>query len=129
MSSQVSRKQLAEAVIALADKSTDTKQLAQRIAAYLIDEGRLGEIDSLVRELESTVNRQTGQLEVHATTARELTDNVRRAIGGLFTAKHITLHEEIDPEIIGGVRVRAHDQVLDLSVRTRLRQLKGSIKV
>ncbi len=129
MSSQVSRKQLAEAVVALASKSTDAKDLARSIAAYLIDEGRLGEIDSLIRELEFTVNRQTGQLEVHATSAHELTDSVRKAIEGLFMAKHITLHEEIDPGIIGGVRVRAHDQVLDLSVRTRLRQLKGSIKV
>jgi F-type H+-transporting ATPase subunit delta len=121
----VSRKDIAEAILARAEE-VDTAELARQVAAYLLAEGRAKEIDLLARDIEQLAYRQTGTLEVRAESAHELTDTVAAAVKALFTAKQIVLHQDVNPSLIGGVRVQAQDQVLDLSVRTRLRQLRNS---
>ena len=126
MSSQaVSRKDIASAILARAGE-VDAAELARQVAAYLLAEGRAQDIDLLVRDIEQMAYQQSGTLEVRAESAHELTDAVASTIKALFSAKQIVLHQETNPSLIGGVRVQAQDQVLDLSVRTRLRQLRNS---
>ncbi len=127
--SKTPRKQLVAALLQLAEQQRDPKVLAQKIAAYLISEGRVNEIDLLARDIERLQYQATGTLEIHAVSARTLSSNVKQAIIGLFAAKNIILHEDIEQDLIGGVRVRAQDQVLDLSVRTRLRHLRQDTKI
>ena len=128
MSVPVSRKELAIALLEVAQTEKDTQQLAKKIAAYLISEGRAGEIELLARDLERLQHENSGLLEIRVESAHELNDAVRRTIESLFEAKQKVVHESVHKDIIGGVRVRAQDQILDLSVRTRLRQLKQRVK-
>lgn len=124
----LSRNQLAGALLTLIQDEPDMAVLAEKIAAYVIAEGRISELDLLMRDVERLQHKQTGRLEIHATSARPLTDRVRQSIQALFPAEEQVFHETQDKDLVGGVRVRAQDQVLDLSVRTRLRRLKQSVK-
>lgn len=119
------RKELVTAVYGLLDKSKDSKKLAESIAAFLIDTRQTKETGAFLRDLESVRLREDGVLEVRVTSARPLTVASQEKIKTLFDAKHIIIHEEQDPSILGGVKVRAHDQQLDTSVRTRLQRLKA----
>ena len=121
------RRELAEALFALVGSSADGKKLAKALAAYLVVERRTKDVNSLLRNLEQLRLTRDGVLEVSAASARPLSAETIKAIKALFDEKHIIVHEQQDPSLIGGVRVRAHDRQLDLSVRTRLQRLKKGI--
>jgi F-type H+-transporting ATPase subunit delta len=121
------RKQLVTAIEKLLEKSKDSKQLALAIAAYLLETRQTKDAGALLRDLEALRLNKKGVLEVHVTSAHRLNESSLQGIKKLFDAKHIIIHEEQDPRLLGGVKVRAHDQRLDYSVRTRLQRLKAGI--
>lgn len=121
------RKELVTALHGLIGTAKDSKQLAESIAAYLIDTRQTKDAGPLLRELESIRLAKDDTLEVRVTSARPLSQATRDSIRALFKVKNIIIHEEHDPSILGGVKVRAHDQQLDTSVRTRLQRLKAGV--
>ena len=120
-----SRKELVGTLYHLLGSTTDSKQLAPKIAAHLVTERRTKEFGAIMRELESLRLDRDGVLEVTATSARPLSPSAKAAIKALFDAKKIIIHEQQDPSLIGGVKVHAHDKQVDFSVRTRLQRLKS----
>lgn len=108
--------------------STDEKTLSQEVAAYLLSENRVGELDSLLRDVMQQ-RADTGVVEVVAVSAYPLSDTVRTDIKANIKAaypgaKNIIISEEIDPSLVGGVRLELANQQLDLSVRAKLNKFK-----
>lgn len=120
----VKQRELAEAIISLIEGSKSQKKASEAVAGYLVAERKTKELHSVLRKLEELQLERKGQLEVTATVVSPLSESTKRQIRQLFDAKEIIVHEEIDKEIIGGVRVRALDKVADFSVQARLRQLR-----
>lgn len=122
------RKELAEAVLLLLERDKDSRAAAQAVASYLIAERRTKELNSLLRDLEELRFRRGGILEVTATAARPLSAEAKDKLRNLFEeAKTVIANEEINQEILGGVKVRALDKVADFSVQARLRQLRRGV--
>lgn len=129
MSANLTRKELAHALLEIIQKSGDSAKTVEQIAAYLVREGRATELDALLRDMEDIQRDKHGIQEVEATSSCALSPAVKRAIESLFDAEHVQLHETRDEQLIGGVRVRSKDAVMDLSIRTQLNRLKHSVKV
>lgn len=109
-------------------KSGVTKSLSRDIAAYLLSEGRTGELESVMRDVQADW-AQAGIVEVIASSTHPLTAAIRadikRQVTGLYPkAKRIIVTERHDPEVIGGVKLDFADRQLDLSVEARLNQFK-----
>lgn len=117
--------------IALAKRSmqsSDLKGLSGEIAAYLLDERRTGELDSLIRDI-MQYRADHGIVEVVAVTAHPLNATVRvdieKQIKHLYpAATSVVITERHDKRVIGGVRLELANQQLDLSVRNKLNHLK-----
>ncbi len=129
MSTSLPRKELAQALLDIVASSSDAPKVIDQIAAYLVTEGRAAELDALLRDMEDIQLAKNGLQEVQTTSAQTLSADVKRAIESLFDAEHVRLHESIDDQLVGGVRVRSKDTVMDLSIRTQLNRLKHSVKV
>ncbi|MCA1806924.1 MAG: F0F1 ATP synthase subunit delta [Actinobacteria bacterium] len=129
MSASLPRKDLAEALLDIVIASDDTKKTIEQIAAYLVTEGQAAELDALLRDMEDIQLNTSSLQEVQTSSAYSLSADVKRAIESLFDAEHVRLHESIDKQLVGGVRVRSKDTVMDLSIRTQLNRLKHSVKV
>ena len=74
--------------------------------------------------------RAGGGLEVTVTSAIPLSDEDRAAVERSLTArlgKGLAVDYRIDPQILGGLVVRAGDQIIDGSVAGKLEALKKSI--
>ena len=122
----IKRTELAEAILRLKKSSgVERQRLARDVAGYLIAERRTKELNSLLRDIEDLEYKQDGVLEVTATTARPLSAEAKKEIAQLFDAKKVRIHEEINEATLGGVRVRALDKVVDLSVQARLQRLRA----
>ena len=105
-----------------------SKAYARELAAYLLSERRVGELDSLLRDVQADWARK-GYVEVLARSAHPLTDAVKRDIAArikpLFSeAKKIVVTEVADPGVVGGVQIQLADRQLDLSVEGKLNKFK-----
>ncbi len=117
---------LARRSLRASDASTST--LAAEIAAYLIQTRRVGELESLLRDV-MQYRADKGIVEVIAVSAFPLSDNVRadvetevhRVYPG---AKHIIISHRLDTSVVSGVRLDFANQQLDLTVRNKLNKLK-----
>jgi F0F1-type ATP synthase delta subunit len=109
-------------------KSGSSKKLSQEVAAYLLSERRVNELDSVLRDVQADW-AEDGYVEVIASCAHPLTvtnkaDITRQAKRFYPAAKRIIVTEVRDPEVIGSVRLDFADRLLDLSVEAKLNKFK-----
>lgn len=109
-------------------KSGAEDKLVREVAAYMLSERRVGELNSLMRDVQEDWAK-AGQVEVLAVSAHPLSAEVREDIElqakSLYPdAKRVIVTELLDPEVIGGVRLRLANQQLDLSVEAKLNKFK-----
>jgi F0F1-type ATP synthase delta subunit len=111
-------------------------ELARETAAYLIVERRVSEFASLLRDIEQYRADHSGVVELTAVSAHELdtkvVDDIKSKISQAYPgAKDFIINQQLDPSVVGGVRLELANQQLDLSVRNKLnafKQLTGGDK-
>lgn len=107
-----------------------TGRCEQRVLNFLLvlnDKGRLSRLPAIVAAFDQEAQNSFGNIEIDVTTpaplsddaARSLADNLRNRLG-----REPVLHRSVDPTMIGGVRLKIGDQLLDASLSTRLRRLR-----
>ncbi|HEX6257878.1 MAG TPA: ATP synthase F1 subunit delta [Candidatus Saccharimonadales bacterium] len=128
---QLSRRRLAEYTagrLALGDASVQT--LARQLAAYLIENKQLHQIDMLLRDIEEVLAAKFDTVTAQVATVQPLTDDLRMAITNFVQqrtkARKVELQESIDPTLIGGITIQTPDSYFDGSVRSQLQQLTAT---
>lgn len=109
-------------------KHGSSKELSREMAAYLLSENRLNDLDSILRDTQQYW-ADSGLVEVNAISAFPISPKVekdiRTKIKKLYpNAKKIIIIHERDENVIAGVRLELANQQLDLSVETKLNKFK-----
>ena len=95
-------------------------------AAWLVSTGKTRQSRYLVRDVAAIIAR-TGHVFVIVTTARPMSIEARRSIEAFVktaTGAHaVELQMEVDPMVVGGVRIETPTAVLDSTVHTKLANL------
>jgi len=126
---QVPRTRIAGAIVdRTLNNGTADKAYAREIAAYLLAEGRVDELDSLLRDVQAEW-AERGYVEVLARSAHPLSERVKediaRRIRSLYPdAKKVVVTEIADPSVVGGVRLLLAERQLDLSVEAKINKFK-----
>ena len=125
---KVPRTRIAGAIADRTLKSGASKGLSRSLAAYLMSEHRVQELDSILRDVMDDWAK-VGYLEVLAFSAYPLTPGLKKDIVARIKAispqaKQIVVTEQLDPTVVGGVRLRLANRQLDLSVEHKLHQFK-----
>lgn len=106
----------------------DADNFSRSVAAYLLNEHRTSELNSLLRDIMQKRAEQ-GIIEVLAVSAHELstevTEQIKSTVRELYPeAKKIIISPVKDVEVLGGVRLELPNQQLDLTVRGKLNRFK-----
>ena len=122
------RTQLSRTVADKALKSGASAGLAKEVAAYLLTENRVGELDSVLRDIQNDW-AEAGYVEVLAYSAHPLNAAIRsqidREVKQVYPdAKKIIITEIAEPTVIGGVRIKLPNKQLDLSIESKLHKFK-----
>ena len=105
--------------------------LLLRFILVLNDKGRLGRLSDIAAAFDEMLNERFGRIEVDVFTVEGrlddaqmslLADKVRSRLG-----KEPVFHQYSDPSLLGGLVLRVGDQLIDGSVRGRLRGLRESL--
>jgi len=97
----------------------------------LIDRKQAALLTDIIEYFRALVDDHAGIIRTEVWSATPLTDEeeerIRRAVAAAFEGEPI-LNVQVHPELIGGVRVRVKDAVVDGSIRTALKVLAADLK-
>jgi F-type H+-transporting ATPase subunit delta len=100
------------------------------LVATVVDNGRLSALPEIATQFSALVNQSTGVSDAVVQSAFPLEPaQLADVVGALERRFNRRLNPtvEVNPELIGGVRVIVGDEVLDTSVRARLEQMKTAL--
>ncbi len=101
--------------------------LVTRFLLVLNDKGRLGHLPAIVAAMDALVQERMGRVEVDVYTPgaidTEQLTTIKERLGAKL-GKDVIVHPYTDPSMIGGIRLRIGDQLIDASVATRLRRMR-----
>ncbi len=103
---------------------------SKNLLRTVIDNGRLSVLPEIAAQFHTLVNSRSGVSDAivysaFAIDAAALTDLVA-SLEKRFGRK-LNASVQLDPELIGGVRVVVGDEVLDTSVKARLEQMRAAL--
>lgn len=105
--------------------------LTLRFLLVLNDKGRLSRLESVAAGFDTLVQEHFGRIEVDVYTAaplgREQIDGLQKSIQTAL-GKAPVLHPYTEESMIGGIKLRIGDQLIDGSVATRLKRMKRDLQ-
>jgi len=105
--------------------------LMLRFLLVLNNKGRLDRLESIETAFDQLVQEAFGRIEVDVITPvaidAELIATIKEKISTVL-GKEPILHPYVDESLLGGIKLRIGDQLIDGSVQTRLRKLSEELK-
>jgi F-type H+-transporting ATPase subunit delta len=92
--------------------------------------GRLAHLPAIVQAFDNIVQSKLGRVEVDAFTAEpmssddlvRLREHLQRSL-----SREVVIHTYTEPSMIGGIKLKIGDQLVDASVATRLRRMRDQL--
>ncbi|MDB7636245.1 ATP synthase F1 subunit delta, partial [Lactococcus garvieae] len=95
------------------------------------DYRRFSNLPAIITAYEALVNKAEGVVYAEVKTAVALSDEqaarMTAQLANRFDAKEVKLTQSVDENLLGGVVVRANNQILDGSLATKLAAIRQSI--
>ncbi|MDP6987607.1 MAG: ATP synthase F1 subunit delta [Phycisphaerales bacterium] len=134
------REYLDSPVIDIARRAVGIKQiftnqitdLVMRFLLVLNTNGRLGHLESIHTAFHDLVQESWGRIEVDCWTAMPLGGEQQQILSARLheiLGKEPVLHAWTDESLIGGIKIRIGDRLIDGSVAARLKQFEKNLKV
>lgn len=106
------------------------EELTLNFLLILNEKGRLSHLPAIVAAFDSIVQHQFGRIEVDVFTAEPINADELRSIKERLQSslgKEAIVHPYTDGSMIGGVKLRIGDKLIDASIATQLRKLRDRL--
>ena len=131
MSGRLSRRSMAEYIAEGLVEGKNKKTLFKQLAAYLVESRRTKELDLIVRDIEWKL-AEKGLVQATITSAFDLTSQTTKALEAFLKAEtkasEVTLTKQLDPSVLGGVKISIPGREIDQTVAHQLTVLKTRFK-
>ena len=120
----------AKALAAILDKA-GIKGVAANFLRVVAENRRLFALRDMTRDFNKLVAAHKGEVSAQVTVAQPLNDarldEIREALRAV-TGKDVKVDVDVDPSIIGGLKVKLGSRMVDASLRTKLNSIKFAMK-
>lgn len=102
----------------------------KNLLRLVLENGRLAALPEIAAQFKALVHARSGSSDAIVYSAFPVEPD---ALGGVVAAlekrfgRQLKVRVEVEPELIGGIRVVVGDEVLDTSVKARLEQMKVAL--
>ncbi len=104
--------------------------LSKNFLGVLADNGRLSKLGDAIRVFDALVAAHKGEARATVTSARPLTDAQVKTLEDKLSKRAgltVTLDTQVDPALLGGVRIQLGSELIDASVQTKLNSLAAKM--
>jgi F-type H+-transporting ATPase subunit delta len=105
-------------------------ELVRNFLLLLVEKGRIAELHEIAREVDTLIAALERRLEVHLTTAVELSEEeARELVEQIETAagRKVEATRDVDPSLIGGLVLQVGSRRVDASVRGGFDRLRREL--
>ncbi len=103
------------------DKATEV------FANFVKSKQALKKMPYIQKEFIALVQKEEGKEPIHIVSARKISKEVKDNIANIF-GKDLTITQEVDPSLIGGLTIKQGNTIFDTSIVAQLTQLKQELK-
>ena len=103
---------------------------AENFVRAITENGRLSALPEVLKQFRAHMNAQSGSSDAVIYSPFEMDAKALAKVGEVLQkrfGRKLNLSVQLDPALIGGVRVVVGDEVLDTSVKARLEQMKVAL--
>ncbi len=104
--------------------------MVENLLNMLVDRKRLGELKDIVDTYRKAEKKRRGISTAYVTSIRKLDeDEIEKLKAKLkrFTGNDVDIQWNIDPSILGGLRIQLGDRIIDGSLRAQLNKLRQTL--
>jgi F-type H+-transporting ATPase subunit delta len=104
--------------------------MAQNFLRTVIENGRLSALPQIAAQFRAMKNAQSGSSDAVVYSAFAIDSSALADLAATLEkrfARKLNVSVQLQPELIGGIRVVVGDVVLDFSVKARLEQMKVAL--
>ncbi len=111
------------------DKSSSEQSvLYKQVVQFLFKKRRLSKTGEILSELTKIINKEEGRVVVKVTSVESLDHKTKNNLEQFFkkrhNAKEVTLVENLDKKLLGGIKMETYDEVIDLSIKNKVKKLQ-----
>ena len=126
---QIDREQKREMLQRLFESQLDPT--LYKFLQVLNEKGRIEALPQVLASFRAMMAERRGIVEAQLYVAKRLApdeaDRVAQRLGEALGGKQVTLHQHEDPSLIGGMKLRVGDRLIDGSLATRLRAMRQQL--
>lgn len=106
----------------------DASPFVSNLIQMVFDYGRMDDLVAIIDEFERRYDAFNKRIHAEVITAVQLDtkqrDQLKAGLAKRLSANEIVLHETVDPSILGGGVIRANNETLDGSLRSKIEQIR-----
>jgi F-type H+-transporting ATPase subunit delta len=105
-------------------------EMGQNFLRTVIENGRVAALPEIAAQFRVLKNAQQGRFDAVVYSAFDIEPSALAELSGVLEkrfGRQLNLQVQLQPELIGGVRVVVGDEVLDTSIKARLEQMKVAL--
>ncbi len=99
-----------------------------KIVKFLFKKRMLSKASGILSRLNVIINKEEGRIVAKVSSAKKLDHQPKTHLEHIlkkrYAAKEIFLDENLDEKLLGGLKIRVNDEVIDLSVRNKIKKLQ-----
>ncbi len=113
----------------LKDKSgTEYSRALKNVAQFLARKRLFSQVPQILSKLQTIIDKEQGVLRVRLESARVLNgtsgQELEKFLKKRYGAKEIIFDKTIDEQLFGGARLEIGDEVIDLTLKNKVRKLR-----
>lgn len=111
-------------------KKNDLQKVVDNFGLYLKEKGLMSLMPSVLEELKKIYFEKKNIVQAGVVSKNELSQTELKEIIGLVrkrTERGVELNKTTDNSLLGGIRIRYEDKLLDLSLKNQLNNLKKEL--
>lgn len=112
---------------AVSESPKEARSIVQRFMDLLVADHGRDRLPIIIEELDRLEAAAQGRVIVTVGTATMLTDeevtDLEQQLNRSLKGKSVEIRQEVEPQLIGGIRIKIGDRVIDHTVKAKLDQL------
>ncbi len=109
-------------------KGEEIREVCARVVKFLHRKRLLSKKRDILERLEKIANAENGVVSAKVRSARVLSNDtkerIRLFLKERYKSKETNLEEITDERLIGGVKIETNEEVMDLSIKNKIKKLQ-----